>query len=41
MTSVDSPLIILENPYIFVNEEYLKTNLLTGKYSNGKVIEIL
>ena len=41
MTSVDSPLIILENPYIFVNEEYLKTNLLTGKYSSGKVIEIL
>ena len=41
MTSVDPPLIILENPYIFVNEEYLKTNLLTGKYSNGKVIEIL
>jgi hypothetical protein len=34
-------LIILENPYIFVNEEYLKTNLLTGKYSSGKVIEIL
>ena len=41
MTSVDSPLIILENPYIFINEEYLKTNLLTGKYSSGKVIEIL
>ena len=41
MTSVDSPLIILENPYIFVNEEYIKTNLLTGKYSSGKVIEIL
>ena len=41
MTSVDSPLIILENPYIFVNEEYLKMNLLTGKYSSGKVIEIL
>ena len=40
MSSLELPIIILENPLIFMNGTYLKTRILKNKYSNGEVIEI-
>ena len=40
MSSLELPIIILENPLIFMNGTYLKTRVLKNKYSNGEVIEI-
>ena len=41
MTSVDLPIVILENPPMFMNGEYCRKNLLKDKYSNGEIIEIM
>lgn len=40
MSSVELPIIILENPLIFMNASYLKTHILKDKYSNVEIIEI-
>jgi len=40
MSSVESPIIILENPLIFMNETYIKTHILKDKYSDAEIIEI-
>jgi len=40
MSSLELPIIILENPLIFMNGTYLKTRILKNKYSNGEVTEI-
>lgn len=40
MSSVELPIIILENPLIFMNATYLKTHILKDKYSNVEIIEI-
>ena len=41
MTSVDLPIVILENPLMFMNGEYCKEHLLKDKYSKGEIKEIL
>ena len=41
MSSANLPLIILENPLIFMDGKYLKSHLLKGKYSKGEIIEII
>ena len=41
MSSVNLPLIIHENPLIFMDGKYLKSHLLKGKYSKGEIIEII
>ena len=41
MTSENLPLIIHENPLVFMNKEYLKTHLLKDDYSEGEIIEII
>jgi hypothetical protein len=40
MSSVELPIIILENPLIFMKANYLKTHILKDKYSNVEIIEI-
>jgi hypothetical protein len=40
MNSESLPLIIHENPLMFMNKEYLTTNLLKNKYSSGEITEI-
>ena len=40
MEEKDLPLIVHENPLIFMNSEYLKNYLLKDKYSKGEIIEI-
>ena len=41
MKSDQLPNIIIENPTMFMNGEYLKTFILKDKYSSGEAIEIL
>ena len=41
MTYVDLPIVILENPLMFMNGEYCKEHLLKDKYSKGEITEIL
>ena len=41
MESKILPNIIIENPTMFMNGEYIKTYLLKDKYSSGEVVEIL
>ena len=41
MISDQLPNIIIENPTMFMNGEYLKTFILKDKYSSGEAIEIL
>jgi hypothetical protein len=40
MSSNQFPLIILNNPLMFMDEEYLKQKFLTEKYSKGEIISI-
>ena len=40
MSSVELPIIILENLLIFMKANYLKTHILKDKYSNVEIIEI-
>ena len=41
MNTNNGSLIILENPLMFMNKEYLKQELLKDKYSKGEIIEII
>ena len=41
MSSVELPLIILENPLMFMDQSYLKTHILKDKYPDAEIIEIL
>ena len=41
MTSTQIPIIIHENPLVFMNAEYLKSEIIKEKYSCGEVVEIL
>ena len=41
MSSNDAPLIILNNPLVFMTEDYLKKLLFKDKYSQGKSIPII
>ena len=41
MSSAELPLIILENPLMFMDQSYLKTHILKDKYPNAEIIEIL
>ena len=40
MSSDELPIIILENPLIFMNATYLKTHILKDKYSDVEILEI-
>lgn len=40
MESKNLPLIILNNPLIFMDETYLKNQLLKDKYSKGEIVII-
>ena len=40
MTSNNLPLISLNNPLIFMDNDFLKEELLKGKYSKGEIIPI-
>ena len=41
MSSAELPLIILENPLMFMDQSYLKTHILKDKYPDAEIIEIL
>ena len=41
MSTNNTNLIILENPLLFMNAEYLKKELLKDKFSKGEIIEII
>jgi hypothetical protein len=40
MASTNLPLITLNNPLIFMNEEFLKETILKDKYSKGEILPI-
>ena len=41
MTAVNLPIILLENPSMFVNQESLKSTILKDKFSDGEITEII
>ena len=41
MSSAELPLIILENPLMFMDQSYLKTHILKDKYPDAEIVEIL
>ena len=41
MDSGNLPLIIIENPLVFMDKEFIKSQLLKNKYSSGEIIDII